>query len=138
MKKYFSIPVLLLFGSQVLLAQLDTCICQRYTVGCKDTFEVVTEMVMVKHECNGQKAVYQQITKRVLKAPCKERLVPYLCDCKEMRKHYSARVIDIPAEYITIKKYDCDGNFKIERLLIQEKRERVEPFYPPELEVNRN
>jgi hypothetical protein len=136
--KPFCTLAMLFFTHQMLSAQVDTCLCQRLIGECKDNFETVTEMVMVKPECKGQKVAYQQITKKVLKYPCEKRIEEYPCDCKEKAKRHEAREEDIPAEYITVKKYDCDGNPKTEIVMVKAASKRIIYEYPPELVVKRN
>lgn len=137
MKKLFFTTVLF-FCVQMLLAQVDTCICERLSGGCKDNYETITEWIMVKPECNGQKAAYQTITKKVVKYPCEQRVIQYPCDCKEKTKRYEAREEDIPAEYMTVTKYDCDGHLKTEHILVKAASKRLVYDYPPELAVKRN
>ena len=138
MKKIALITVSMLFANAFLFSQIDTCICERVLTDCKENLETVTETIMVRPECNGKPPIYQKIERRVLKTSCCGRIIKYPCDCKEKNRAWNWREEEIPAEYITITVYDCDGKSKKELFLVQPEGKRYMPAYPPELKKGNN
>ena len=138
MKKIALIPFLMFFANVFLFGQIDTCICERLSTNdCKDNFETVTEMIMIRPECNGKPAVYQKIERRVVKMPCDQRIIQYPCDCKE-KKAWKPKEETIPAEYITITVYDCYGKTQKQPVRVKSESKVVHWNYPPELKKRNN
>jgi hypothetical protein len=135
MKLQFFLSVLCLLTHQMLSAQIDTCICGRFSDDCKskDNYELITQKFMVKPECNGQAAVYKDITKKVMKSLCCPRWIEYPCDCKEKKKRREVREELIPAENVTLLKYDCDGKITTELVQIKAESKRLIYDVVPEL-----
>ena len=133
MKKIALITVSMLFANAFLFSQIDTCICERVLTDCKENLETVTETIMVRPECNGKPPIYQKIERRVLKTSCCGRIIKYPCDCKEKNRAWNWKEEEIPAKYVTITVYDCDGTSKKQPVMVKGPRKILKVSYPPEL-----
>ena len=137
MKKLALITLLMFFANALLFSQIDTCICERL-MPCETLFETVTETVMIRPECNGQPPIYQKIERQVIKAGCCGRVIQYPCDCKEKKRAWNWKEEEIPAEYVTIMVYDCDGRTKKQLFMVKSARKLLKSPNIPELKKGNN
>ena len=137
MKKIALITLLMFFANAILFGQIDTCICER-PMPCETLYETITETVMTRPECNGKPAIYQKIERQVIKAPCCVPVIQYPCDCKEKNRIGNWKEEYIPAEYITITVYDCDGKYKKQPVMVKSERKILKFQNIPELKKRNN